>query len=56
MTLILMIATAVAGSWFGAGRVAHWPRRAIQIGMGIALLVAAAFFLAACSSGCRRAT
>ncbi|MCX6553180.1 MAG: permease [Acidobacteria bacterium] len=46
MTLILMIATAVAGSWFGAGRVAHWPRRAIQIGMGIALLVAAGFFLA----------
>ena len=46
MTLVLMIATAVAGSWFGAGRVAHWPRRAIQIGMGIALLVAAFFFLA----------
>lgn len=46
MTLVLMIATAVAGSWFGAGRVAHWPRRAIQIGMGIALLVAAGFFLA----------
>jgi uncharacterized membrane protein YfcA len=45
-TLVLMIATAVAGSWFGAGRVAHWPRRAIQIGMGIALLVAAFFFLA----------
>ena len=46
MTLVLMIATAVAGSWFGAGRVAHWPRRTIQIGMGIALLVAACFFLA----------
>ena len=46
MTLVLMIATAVAGSWFGAGRVAHWPRRAIQVGMGIALLVAAFFFLA----------
>jgi len=46
MTLVLMIGAAVAGSWFGAGRVAHWPRRTIQIGMGIALLVAAGFFLA----------
>jgi len=45
-TLVLMIATAVAGSWFGAGVVAHMPRRAIQVGMGIALLVAAGFMFA----------
>ena len=36
-----MIAAAVAGSWLGAGVVSGWPRRNIQIGMGLALLVAA---------------
>ena len=46
LTLVLMILAAVAGSWFGAGVVSRMPRRAIQIGMGIALLVAAGFFLA----------
>jgi len=46
MTLALMIAAAVIGSWFGAGVVSRMPRRAIQIGMGVALLVAAGFFLA----------
>ncbi len=45
-TLVLMIAAAVAGAWVGAGVVSHMPRRAIQIGMGIALLVAAGFMLA----------
>jgi len=44
-TLTLMIAAAVAGSWFGAGVVAGWPRRTIQIGMGCALLVAATLYL-----------
>ena len=43
-TLILMIIAAVAGSWLGAGVVAGWPKRNIQIGMGFALLVAAALF------------
>ncbi len=43
-TLISMIAAAVAGAWLGAGIVAGLPRRAIQIGMGVALLVAAVFF------------
>lgn len=43
-TLVLMIAAAVAGAWLGAGIVAGLPKRQIQIGMGVALLVAAALF------------
>jgi len=43
-TLILMIAAAVAGAWIGAGVVASWPKRYVQVGMGAALLVAAALF------------
>jgi len=45
LTLITMVAAAVAGAWLGAGVVARLPRRAIQLGMGIALLVAAALFV-----------
>jgi uncharacterized membrane protein YfcA len=45
ITLILMIAAASVGSWVGVGVVVHWPRRKIQIGMGIALLGAAALML-----------
>jgi uncharacterized membrane protein YfcA len=41
-TLALMIVAAVAGAWLGAGIVAHWPRRKIQIGMGCCLLGASA--------------
>ena len=44
LTLILMIAAAVAGAWLGAGVVAALPKRKIQIGMGFALLVAAGLF------------
>ena len=44
-TLILMIAAAMAGSWLGAGVVIRWPRRKIQIGMGLALLGAATMML-----------
>jgi uncharacterized membrane protein YfcA len=43
-TLILMIAAAVAGAYLGAGVVASWPKRKVQIGMGSALLAAAALF------------
>ena len=43
-TLVLMIAVAVVGAWLGAGVVVHWPRRRIQIGMGLALMVAAVLF------------
>lgn len=45
ITLVLMIAAAVAGSWLGAGVVVRWPRRKIQIGMGLALLGAASLLL-----------
>jgi uncharacterized membrane protein YfcA len=44
-TLVLMIVAAVAGSWLGAGVVVHWPRRKVQIGMGLALVGAAAMML-----------
>jgi len=40
-TLALLIASAVAGAWLGAGVVSGMPRRRIQTGMGTALLVAA---------------
>ena len=40
-TLIALIAAAVVGAWFGAGVVSGWPRRKVQIGMGLALIGAA---------------
>ena len=43
-TLIYMIAAAVAGAWLGAGIVAKWPKRKIQLGLGSALIVLAALF------------
>ena len=45
VTLFTLIAAAVLGAWLGAGVVARLPRSRIQIGMGIALLIAAATFL-----------
>src|SRR5438132_1380807 len=44
-TLILLIAASVLGAWLGAGVVAGWSRRKVQIGMGIALLAAASLFI-----------
>jgi len=44
-TLVALIAAAILGSWLGAGVVGRWPRRKVQIGMGLALLAAAAFFV-----------
>jgi uncharacterized membrane protein YfcA len=44
LTLVSMIAAAVLGAWLGAGVVAHWSKRKVQIGMGAALLAAAVFF------------
>lgn len=46
VTLVTMIGAAVIGAWLGVGVVARLPRRAIQIGMGVALLVAGALFAA----------
>lgn len=44
-TLVIMIAASVVGAWLGAGIVASWPRRIVQIGLGIALLAAALLML-----------
>ncbi|HLK11404.1 MAG TPA: permease [Candidatus Binatia bacterium] len=41
-TLGFMIGAAVAGAWLGAGAVAAWSQRRVQLGLGLALLVAAA--------------
>jgi len=45
-TLVSMVAAAVLGAWLGVGLVSRLSRRAIQLGMGAALLVAALLFLA----------
>lgn len=42
--LACMVASAGAGAWLGAGVVSRMPRRAIQLFMGSALLLAACFF------------
>jgi uncharacterized membrane protein YfcA len=44
LTLVSLIAVSVLGAWLGAGVVCRWPRRNIQIGMGLALLAAAGLF------------
>lgn len=44
LLLAAMVASATAGAWLGAGIVSRLPRRAIQLFMGVALLVAAVFF------------
>lgn len=43
--LITMIIASILGAWLGAGVVARMPRRAIQLGMGTALAIAAALFI-----------
>jgi uncharacterized membrane protein YfcA len=43
MTILILV--CVAGGWLGAGVVASLSRRAIQLGMGCALLIAAMFML-----------
>ena len=44
LTLVSLIVASVLGAWLGAGVVCRWPRRRVQLGMGIALLVAATIF------------
>ncbi len=46
-TLTSLIGSSVLGAWLGAGFVARWPRQRIQIGMGIALLLAGLTFVMA---------
>lgn len=45
LTLWLLIAASVAGAWWGARLVVNLSKRAVQLGMGCALLVAATFLL-----------
>jgi uncharacterized membrane protein YfcA len=45
-TLTLLIVASVLGATLGAPIVCSWSRRAVQIGMGIALLIAAGLMLA----------
>lgn len=45
LTLFAFIVAAVLGAWLGAGVVASWPKRRVQIGMGAALLGAATLML-----------
>src|SRR5437762_7544832 len=45
--LTAMVASATVGAWLGAGTVSRLPRRAIQLFMGAALLIAATFFVIA---------
>ena len=47
VTLFTMLVAAVLGAWLGAGVVARLPRYRIQVGMGIALLIAAVTFVLA---------
>jgi uncharacterized membrane protein YfcA len=43
--MTLLIAACVVGGWFGAGVVSRLSRRAIQLGIGSALLIAAVFMV-----------
>lgn len=45
LTLVLLIVAAIVGLWLGAGIVAKWSRRYVQIGMGLALIAAGIFFI-----------
>ena len=45
-TLVSMILAAVLGAWLGVGLISRLSRRAVQLGMGGALLCAALLFLA----------
>jgi uncharacterized membrane protein YfcA len=45
-SLLALIAASILGSWLGAGVVSAWPKRKIQVGMGLALLGAAVLMAA----------
>ena len=44
MLLVLMVGSAAIGAWLGAGVATRLPKRALQLVMGIALLIAAITF------------
>ena len=44
-TLVVLLLASVLGAWLGAGIVAGWSKRNIQLGMGITLAIAAALFV-----------
>jgi uncharacterized membrane protein YfcA len=46
LLLVTVVGSAAAGAWLGAGVVARLPRRAIQVTMGVALLIAGIVFTA----------
>jgi uncharacterized membrane protein YfcA len=46
LTLVALIASATVGAWLGAGVVCRWPRRRVQRGMAIALLITALIIVA----------
>jgi uncharacterized membrane protein YfcA len=46
LLLVAMVGSSAVGAWLGAGVVARLPRRAIQVAMGIALLMAGVAFAA----------
>src|SRR5579883_225187 len=43
LTLASLIAASVIGAWLGAGVVARWPRRRVQRGMAVALVLTGLF-------------
>jgi uncharacterized membrane protein YfcA len=45
LTLVLLIAAAALGAWFGAGIVCSWSLRTVQRGVAIALCVTALFMV-----------
>ncbi|MGH7523253.1 MAG: sulfite exporter TauE/SafE family protein [Gemmatimonadales bacterium] len=44
-TIVSLVIAGGIGAWFGSGIVVHWPRRAIQRGMAIALVITAGFMV-----------
>ena len=53
-TLVTIIAAAMLGAWLGAGVVAGFDRRKVQLGMGIALLGAASLMVLSLPASGRR--
>jgi uncharacterized membrane protein YfcA len=50
VTLASLIAAAALGAWLGAAVVSRWSRRAVRLGMGLALSVAAVLMTASALS------